>query len=123
MIRNIIKEIKYNLYKRKEIRSKEQQTLDKKSRLLKTLESKTCNVPRLPSNPKLVIRIDTTWRKNIDNRDVLENYIIDEGFDWAAEYLDRLTQWEEMCQSIIDRISDEYDKNRCENLYNNMRND
>lgn len=113
----MIKAIKHNLCK-----SKEQQNSDTKSRLLETLESETYNIPRLPKNPKLIIRIDITGRKNIDNRDVLENYIIDEGFDWAAEYLNRLTQWEEMCQSIIDRISDEYDKNRCENLYNNMRN-
>lgn len=123
MIRTIIREIKHNLYKRKQTKSKEQQNSNTKSKPLKTLESKTCNVPRLPKNPKLIIRIDITGRKNIDNRDVLENYIIDDGFDWAAEYLNRLTQWEEMCQSIIDRISDEYDKNRCENLYNNMRND
>lgn len=91
--------------------------------MLKTLESKTYKVPRLLRNPKISIQIDITGRKNIDNRDVLENYIIDEGFDWATEYLDRLTQWEMQCQSIIDNISDEYDKNRCENLYNNMRND
>ena len=123
MIRAIIREIKYNLYKRKQTRSKEQRNSNTKSKPLKTLESKTCKVPRLPKNPKLIIRIDITGRKNIDNRDVLENYIIDDGFDWAAEYLNRLTQWEEMCQSIIERISDEYDKNRCENLYNNMRND
>ena len=86
MIRNMIKAIKHNLCK-----SKEQQNSDTKSRLLETLESETYNIPRLPKNPKLIIRIDITGRKNIDNRDVLENYIIDEGFDWAAEYLNRLT--------------------------------
>lgn len=123
MIRNIIREIKHNLYKRKQTRSKEQQNSDTKSRLLKTLESKTYKVLRLPRNPKISIQIDITGRKNIDNRDVLENYIVDEGFDWATEYLDRLTQWEMQCQSIIDNISDEYDKDRCRLLYNNMQSD
>lgn len=123
MIRNIIKEIKHNLYKRKQTKSKGQQNSDTKSRLLKTLENKAYSVPRLPKNPKISIQIDITGRKNIDNRDVLENYIIDNGFDWATEYLDRLTQWEEMCQSIIDSISDEYDKNRYRLLYNNMQSD
>lgn len=123
MIRNIIREIKHNLYKRKQARSKEQQNSDTKSRLLKTLESKTYKVPRLPRNPKISIQIDITGRKNIDNRDVLENYIIDEGFDWATEYLDRLTQREMQCQSIMNNISDEYGKDRCRLLYNNMQSD
>lgn len=123
MIRNIIREIKDNLYKRKQTKSKEQQNSDTKSRLLKTLESEAYNVPRLPRNPKISIQIDITGRKNIDNRDVLENYIIDNGFDWATEYLDRLTQWEMQCQSIINNISDEYDKDRCRLLYNNMQSD
>ena len=123
MIRAIIREIKNNLCKRKQTKSKEQQNSDKKSRLLKTLESKTYNVPRLPKNPKINIQIDITGRKNIDNRDVLENYIIDEGFDWATEYLGRLTQWEMQCQSIIDNISDGYDKDRYRLLYNNMQSD
>lgn len=91
--------------------------------MLKTLESKTYNVPRLPKNPKISIQIDITGRKNIDDRDILENYIIDEGFDWATEYLDRLTQWEMQCQSIMNNISDEYDKDRCRLLYNNMQSD
>ena len=122
MIRAIIREIQYRLYKRKQTRSKEQQNSNTKSKLLE-LQSKTCNVPRLPKNPKLIIRIDITGRKNIDSRDVLENYIIDEGFDWATEYLDRLNQWEIQCQSIIDSISDEYDKDRCRLLYNDMQSD
>lgn len=91
--------------------------------MLKTLESKTYNVPRLPKNPKISIQIDITGRKNIDDRDILENYIIDEEFDWATEYLDRLTQWEMQCQSIMNNISDEYDKDRCRLLYNNMQSD
>lgn len=123
MIRTIIREIKHNLYKRKKTKSKKQQNSDIESRLLETLESKAYKVPRLPKNPKLIMQIDITGRKNIDNRDVLENYIIDEGFDWATEYLDRLTQWEEMCQSIIDNISDGYDKDRYRLLYNNMQSD
>ena len=123
MIRAIIREIKHNLYKRKQTKSKGQKNSDTKSRLLKTLESKAYSVPRLPKNPKISIQIDITGRKNIDNRDVLENYIIDNGFDWATEYLDRLTQWEMQCQSIMNNISDEYDKDRCRLLYNNMQSD
>lgn len=121
MIRAIIREIQYSLYKRKQSKDRSKQSLE--GGLQDVLERKSHKIPRLPSNPKLIMRIDVTGRKNVENRDTLEKYILDEGFDWAAEYLNRLIQWEEMCQSIIDRISDEYDKNRCENLYNNMRND
>ena len=37
------------------------------------------------------MQIDITGRKNIGDMDILEKYILDEGFDWATEYLDRLT--------------------------------
>lgn len=121
MIRTIIREIQYSLYKRKQSKDKSKQSLE--DRLQNVLERKSHKIPRLPSNPKLIMQINVTGRKNVENRDTLEKYILDEGFDWASEYLNRLTQWEEMCQSIIDSISDEYDKNICENLYNNMRND
>ena len=121
MIRAIIREIQHSLYKRKQSKDRSKQSLE--GELQNVLERKSHKIPRLPKNPKISIQIDITGRKNIDNRDVLENYIIDNGFDWATEYLNRLTQWEEMCQSIINNISDEYDKDRYRLLYNNMQSD